>query len=418
MKTAHALSIELDRPFYTYGDTLQGRLPFKSHGPLVVQSLTLRFNGVSGCITAKTATYEETKSLFDHDLALISSAERLTAGTHIWMFEFFWPQRDDADLVANFEPERAPPLCYFRYELTTDVEFIDSKHHKGRLNVTRSPTFVSSRVAATEPNFQNNLSPLATSLKSRLLSLKANFNGVNGTQLSLFDVLNCLSLILKTPGSVVTKSPIPLSIMVKHLSSDIISSMAPIRLVAFRLYLNSKLNIKLTSAERPPSSPLEATTDFKKERGYHVRKLASFSASNIDTAPTLSADGFLDLASRLGLRMPHLRASFTTETVTFSYSFTIKARVEHQGRIFTAKWSDVAVDILPNFIQPDQGAQSVPTDPHLPPPPMIREPSFQYITFLRLDRGHQRSDSMDPPRTPSPPPLYEGQRLSAPMYTN
>jgi hypothetical protein len=409
--------MELAQPCHTYGDSLRGRITFTPHGPLVVQSLAVRFNGVSGCITAKTAAYEETKTLFDNNLALISSAKRLTAGRHVWEFEFFWPRREDVDLVANFEPLRTPPLCYFRYELTADVEFIDSMHQKGRLNVTRSPTFVSSRVAATEPHFQMIASPLATSFGSRLLSRNANFSDGNEIYLSSLDVPKSLSVILKTPESVVTKSPIPLSIMVKRTSSDITSAIAPIRLVAFRLYLNSKLNLRLTSTERPPSSPVEATLDFKRDLGYHVHKLSSFSASSKDKAPILSTDGFLDLASHLGL-LPHLRSSFTTETATFFYSFTVKVKLEYMGHIFTAKWSDVAVDVLPNLIQPDQVAHRLPSDPLLPTPSPIREPSFQYITSLQSSQNHQRSYSIDPPRTPSPPPIYEGQRFSAPTYTN
>jgi hypothetical protein len=402
----HRLWIDLERKFHSYGDPCKGRVLLLACRPLLLQSLVIRFTGVGSCsiiwVTRNSTEVREQKlDLFDDSIALVSSGEALDAGPRVWEFEFFWPRRGEADLVANYEPPTSsPPTCYFRYNLTGRAEFIDSNSAKGSISMTRSPTFVSSRASESgDPTFKYIPASFVPSFGAKLLSIIGSTK--SRETLAPSEVSSSLCVVLKSPSFGITKSPLPMKMTVTPLHSGQPPTIARLKLVKFDIHLKPKLELRCEYL----GAAVVATIDFEKEAALHeTQSIASWSAINVWEAPSLLLNQGLDVSSRIDLRLPHLRSSFSTPIAKFSYSFKIKAEVDYLGRTFTIKWPDIPVNILPHYIQgagDEQGEVGQQEESA-----RARQPSFAQITPPSSLPSVSTAIPV-PPRTPSPLPSYQ-----------
>jgi len=341
---------------HTYGDPVRGVVHFENARQVFLESLELKFGGECGTNIrypvkqqvwtrfgpAEQVYYrkaKQVKTLF-LDSRTVTEGTTLEPGHHEWPFEFHFPEREEIELAPNAEPFTVVDYFWVRYEISANANFIDSNHTKGSLKASRYPTFLDSRRdAISGPSIA---SELAISRRPSVAERLPNSIRRTSTAVETF------RLVLNTPALIVTNESLPVTLTVMDTSLDnAATESSPSdpsklwRLTKFKLFV--KYRIRLT-AERHT-----VTVDLGKSE---IVEICSFAAKKGTDAPEFYSNEDLDVGQRLNLKTPKaIRPTFNNELIHFDHVFKVSIELEHEGREFNAKFTDIAVEIQPEYIQ-------------------------------------------------------------------
>jgi len=390
------LCVILTSQHHTYGDPVRGFVHLQNARRIFLESIELKFFGENGTnirypkkrsvytrIGHAEQTYyekaEEKKILFQ-DFKAIVNCLHLDAGHHKWPFEFHFPYREEVRMAPNTEPFTVTDYFWFRYEVSANANFIDSNHTKGSLKHSAWPTFLDSRHSAAPE--QSIASELAISRRPSVTERIPN------TLRRTSQSLESFHLVLNTPTIMVTREPIPMSLMILDSNGENSNSNATLpptdpcrrwRLLKFRLCL--KYCIKLTAQNHTVAVNL-AKSDLV--------ELCSYSAKKETDEIEFPMNELFHIGQKLSMRAPSgIRPFFVNDLVQFEHAFTMTAEFEREGQTYNAKLKDIAVEVQPRYVQEAlptfeeaenipppsfQAATSVPVPPLVPPHSETRTP--------------------------------------------
>jgi len=359
----HCLSLPLDPRLYSYGDELRSVIVFHATRPLLLQNFRLRFSGTfTATIPRKhqngpTTFRKRTTRLFERSLSLIPQPVLLEPDYHTWSYEFFWPERREHDLAPTFSIEYGGASCSFQYTLEAKAEFIDSRHKKEIAMARQHLTFVDSRDReCAAPACVSTCMALTTPKSLATILPAMNWIPINTSLVHPQHIAQFLRVDLMTPSCVVTKSLFSISLTVQ--STDLRASLqvGVLRLVELVIRLRSKFIVG----------------DWDLMRSKDSKTLAEIRTASLAAAPQLPPNVALEINSLCSLHVTNLRTSFNSNDVALSYCWQVKARFEYHGRILSAEWTDIPVQVLPYCVRADHrlGREDSlqPSVKYVPPP--------------------------------------------------
>jgi hypothetical protein len=211
-----------------------------------------------------------------------------------------------------------------------------------------------------------------------------------------------IRLALNTPSLIVTNEPLPVTLTVVEAINEVSAVDAPSacqrwRLVKFKMGL--KYKIRLTAEGRT------VPVDLGKAETV---KTCEYSAKKNTDAPDFSSNETFEVGQKLGIKTPKgIRPTFRNDLVHFEHCFKVTLELERDGRVYLAKFTDIAVDVEPSYIQESLPAFDDAID-H-PPPPFTASAEQASESGPTTTAGlviapsaPSRSRSLTPPRTPDP----------------